>query len=98
MEEHHTRKQYDRQFKVHGVRLITDGGQSVAIVSRDPEVGRGQLQRWKREFEEKPEHAFPLEGRMSEENKQVEDLRQELARIKEEREKKGIAAFSERHA
>jgi transposase len=78
--------------------LITDGVQSVAAVSRDLGVGRNQLQRWKREFEEKPEHAFPGKGRMSGENKELEDLRRELARVKEEREilKKAIAVFSKR--
>ena len=98
MEEHRTRKRYDRQFKVDAVRLITDGGQSVAAVSRDLGVARSQLQRWKREFEEKPEAAFPGKGRMSGENKELEDLRRELARVKEEREilKKAIAVFSKR--
>jgi transposase len=98
MEEHRTRKRYDRQFKLDAVRLITDGGQSIAAVSRDLGVDRTQLQRWKREFEEKPEHAFPGKGRMSGENKELEDLRRELARVKEEREilKKAIAVFSKR--
>jgi transposase len=98
MEERRTRKRYDRQFKLDAVRLITDGGQSVAAVSRDLGVGRSQLQRWKREFEEKPDHAFPGKGRTSAENKELEDLRRELARVKEEREilKKAIAVFSKR--
>lgn len=49
MEEHRTRKRYDRQFKVDAVRLMTEEGRSVASVSRDLGVGTSQLQRWKRE-------------------------------------------------
>ena len=46
--------------------------------------------------QEKPEHAFPGKGNLSTENKELEDLRKELARVKEEREilKKAIAVFS----
>ena len=98
MEERRARKRYDRQFKVDAVRMITDGGHTIAAVSRELGVARSQLQRWKREFQEQPEYAFPGKGRISGENKELEDLRKELARVKEEREilKKAIAVFSKR--
>jgi transposase len=98
MEEHRSRKRYDRQFKLDAVRLITEEGHSVASVSRDLGVATSQLQRWKREFAEKSEHAFPGKGRASGETKELEDLRKELARVKEEREilKKAVAVFSKR--
>lgn len=98
MEEHRTRKRYDRQFKLDAVRLITEEGRSVASVSRDLGVATSQLQRWRREFTEKSEHAFPGKGHTSVENKELEDLRKELARVKEEREilKKAVAVFSKR--
>ena len=100
MEERRTRRRFDRQFKMDAVRLITDGGQSVATVARDLGVGRSQLQRWKKQFQEKAERAFPGKGRIMVENKELEDLRRELARVKEEREilKKVLAIFSKRPA
>jgi transposase len=98
MEEHRTRKKYDRQFKLDAVRMITEGGKSTASVARDLGIAATQLQRWKKEFSEKPEHAFPGKGRASTENKELEDLRKELARVKEEREilKKVVGVFSKR--
>ncbi len=98
MEEHRTRKKYDRQFKLDAVRLITEGGKSTASVARDLGVAPTQLQRWKKEFSEKPDRAFPGKGRISSENKELEELRKELARVKEEREilKKVVGVFSKR--
>jgi transposase len=98
MEEQRSRKKFDRQFKLDAVRMITDGGHSVASVARDLGISPTLLHRWKRSFEEKSEHAFPGHGRASSENKELEDLRKELARVKEEREilKKAIAVFSKR--
>lgn len=98
MGEGRSRRQYDRQFKIDAVRLITEGGQSMASVSRELGVGRSQLQRWKKQFAQDSEHAFPGHGRKSGVEKELEDLRRELARVKEEREilKKALAVLSRR--
>ena len=98
MEERRSRRRFDRQFKIDAVRLITEGGQKVGTVAGDLGVSRSQLQRWKKQFQEKAERAFPGKGRIIVENKELEDLRRELARVKEESEilKKVLAIFSKR--
>lgn len=96
MEEKRSRKRYDRQFKVDAVRLIVDGGQSVAAVSRDLGVSSTQLQRWKKELEEDSNSAFPGKGRLKPGDEELRQLRRELERTKEERDilKKALAFFS----
>ena len=98
MEERRTRKRYDKEFKLEAVRMITEGGHSVTSVARELGVPANQLHRWKREFNEGPSHAFPGKGRMRVENPELEALRKELARVKEERDilKKAVAVFSKR--
>jgi transposase len=98
MEEGRSRKRYDKQFKLEAVRMITEGARSVTSVARDLGVSANQLHRWKREFTESPSQAFPGKGRMRVENAELEALRKELARVKEERDilKKAVAVFSKR--
>ena len=98
MEEKRSRKRYDRQFKLDAVRLIVEGGQSVAAVSRDLGVSSTQLQRWKKELEEDSSNAFPGKGRLKPADEELRQLRRELERTKEEREilKKALAVFSRR--
>jgi transposase len=99
-EETRRRRHFDEQFKVDAVRLLEESGKSVAEVARDLGVGRTDLRRWKQQLHlgKSPAHAFPGNGNVSQEKKEVEELRRELARVKEEREilKKALAVFSRR--
>jgi transposase len=96
MEGHRTRKRYDKQFKLDAIRRITEGGRSVTSVGRELGVAANQLHRWKKEFAEGGRQAFPGKGHVQVENQELEDLRKELARVKEERDilKKAVAVFS----
>ena len=96
MEEKRSRKRYDRQFKGDAVRLIVEGGQGVAAVSRDLGVSSTQLQRWRKELEEDSNNAFPGKGRLKPADEELRQLRRELERTKEERDilKKALAFFS----
>ena len=98
METERKRKRFDREFKLDAVRMLTEGGHPVASVARDLGVSANQLHRWKREFNDGPVSAFPGKGRMRVENPELESLRKELARVKEERDilKKAVAVFSKR--
>ena len=98
MEENRTRRRYDREFKLDAVRMITEGGRSAASVARELGVSADQLHRWKREFAEGPASAFPGKGRQRVDNPELEALRKELARVKEERDilKKVVGVFSKR--
>ena len=96
MEEHRKRKRYDKQFKLDAIRRITEGGRSVTSVGRELGIAANQLHRWKKELSEGAAHAFPGKGHTLVENQELEDLRKELARVKEERDilKKAVSVFS----
>jgi transposase len=95
-----SRRHFDEQFKVDAVRLLDESGKSVSEVARELGVGRTDLRRWKKQLQagKSPAHAFPGNGNSSAEKKELEELRRELARVKEEREilKKAMAVFSRR--
>ena len=93
------RRYFDQQFKVDAVRLATESDKSVAEVARELGINRNVLDRWKRATGKKsPAAAFPGNGHLSADKKELEDLRRELARVKEEREilKKAMVVFSRR--
>ncbi len=71
------RKQYTKEFKKEAVRLITEGGISLAQVSRDLDVNQNVLRRWKQELEQHGSEAFPGQG---------VPIEQELARLRRENE------------
>jgi Transposase and inactivated derivatives len=90
------RRRYDRDFKEGAVRLILDGGRSVRSVARDLGIHENMLHRWKAEYLEDREHAFPGKGHMKPHEEELMRLRKKLADVEEEREilKKALAIFS----
>jgi transposase len=95
-----SRRRFDQQFKVDAVRLLSESGKTVSEVARDLGIGRSQLESWKKQLLRKksPLSAFPGNGNIGGEKKELEELRRELARVKEEREilKKAMTVFSRR--
>ena len=90
------RRTFDREFKESAVRLIVDGGRSVAEVSRSLGVHENQLRRWRQKYLEDPKHAFPGKGHMKPHEEELMKLKKKLADVEEEREilKKALAIFS----
>jgi len=89
------RKQYSAEFKREAVRLMTKGGVSVAQVSRDLNIWRSLLGKWKRQLQTEPHkgsRAFPGHGQPADEElascpggtrrREVEVLRQEREVLK----------------
>ena len=91
------RKSYSQEFKLEAVRLVTHKGYSIAEASRSLGVEYSVLRRWKKEFEQDPEHAFPGKGRLRPPDEEICRLRAELNRVTEERDilKKALAYFAE---
>jgi transposase-like protein len=82
-----SRRYFDQQFKIDAVRLASESGKSISEVARELGIGRTLLDRWKRALGKKgPAAAFPGNGNLSADKKEIEELRRELARVKEERE------------
>ena len=77
------RRQFSREFKEEAVRLVTEGGQSMAQVARDLDVRPNLLRRWKKELagESRPEGASAID-----EAEELRQLRKENARLRMERE------------
>ena len=95
-----SRRTFDQQFKVDAVRMVAESGTSIAEVARNLGISRNQLDRWIKQLQGKksPQAAFPGNGNLGADKKELEELRRELARVKEEREilKKAMAVFSRR--
>ena len=86
------RRQYSREFKEEAVRMVTDGGQSLAQVARDLDIRPNVLRRWRKELTEATGGDLPLD-----EAEELRQLRKENARLRMERAilKKAVAIFSE---
>ena len=90
------RRSYTREFKLEAVHLLETSGRSAAQLERELGIGSGCLSRWKQEFAEEGEHAFPGHGRMAPDQERIRQLEQENALLRQERDilKKAVAIFS----
>ena len=93
-----TRRKFSREFKIEAVRMITEGGHSVAQVARDLDVRSEMLRRWRKKLEQEGSGAFPGAGTMQPADAELQRLRRDLSRVREERDilKKALAIFSDR--
>lgn len=91
-----TRRQFSRDFKVDAVKHVTERGVDVSQATRDLDVGETVLRRWMRELTQDPQQAFPGKGVMKPEQAEIERLRNEVAKLKMERDilKKAAAYFA----
>jgi transposase len=88
------RKQYTNEFKREAVRLVTEGGLSMAQVARDLGLNDNMVSRWKKEAQQNGQRAFPGQGHPQDE--ELSRLRRENEVLRQEREvlKKAISIFS----
>lgn len=95
------RRQYSAEFKREAVRLMSEGGVSLAQVSRDLGVCRSLLGKWKRQVAVEQQtgmrgvvRAFPGHGQPADE--ELTRLRRENEILRQEREilKKAVAIFT----
>ena len=91
-----TRRSFTKEFKLEAVRLITEGGRSIAQVARDLGVRDTILGRWKKDCEQDREAAFPGKGYVKPDEAELRHLRRENERLRMERDifKKAAAIFS----
>jgi transposase len=96
VENKRERRSFDKEFKKEAARLVTEGGRKVSEVARDLSVHPNVMHRWKREYLEDIEEAFPGKGRMKPEEEEMRKLKKTLADVTEERDilKKALAIFS----
>ncbi len=94
------RRQFTREFKLEAVRLVIEGQQSIAEVSRQLGIRPDMLRAWKRQVEGLPrsekKNLFPGHGPGSGPEAELKRLRREVARLEQERDflKKAAAYFA----
>ena len=92
-----SRRHFDREFKHNALRMILDEGVPLEEIARKLDIHRNILHRWKTDFLNTPDNAFPGKGNRS---KSVEEenqkLRNRLRDTEEERDvlKKALSIFS----
>lgn len=92
------RRKHDRTFKIETVRLVTEGGRRVAEVARDLGVHENLIDKWRQEFMQDNDHAFPGAGHLKPADEELRRLKRKLEDVTEERDilKKALAIFSKR--
>ena len=90
------RRTYDKEFKIEAIRLVLEEGHSARSVEQKLGTGKGVVYSWVHQFTDDPDHTFPGKGNLKPPDKELHDLRQELERVKRERDilKKAVAIFS----
>ncbi len=90
------RRRYTREYKLEAVDLVRESGRTVSEVARELGISPKTLHRWVKEVESRsPDSVFPGNGKRSPEEDELWRLRQELERVKQERDflKKAAAYF-----
>lgn len=91
-----TRRRFSREYKQEAVALVTQRRVAVAQAARDLGLSVNVLRRWVQEFRTDPQHAFPGEGQQKPDQAELTRLRQEVAKLRMERDilKKAAAYFA----
>ncbi|HEY7496413.1 MAG TPA: transposase [Candidatus Tectomicrobia bacterium] len=89
------RKTYTAEFKREAVRLVTEQRYGVAETARNLGLNVNMLRRWKQELTANPPAAFPGNGRLTPEQDEIRQLRDEVKRLRMERDilKKAMRFF-----
>ena len=85
-------RRFDKDFKVSAVKMITDGGHSVAEVARSLNINVNVLYSWKKKYGNQGDKAFVGKGHLTE----LSALRKQLREVIMGRDilKKAVGIFS----
>jgi transposase len=89
------RKTYTAEFKQEAVRLITEQRYGVAETARNLGINVNMLRRWKQAYTTNAHTAFPGNGRLTAEQEELRQPRDEVKRLRMERDilKKAMRFF-----
>lgn len=74
------RRRFSREFKLQVLREL-DGGKTVAQLCREYDLTRFLVSKWRREYEENPDGAFPGKGKTSKDEARIEELERLVGRL-----------------
>ena len=86
------RRQFNREFKMSAVKMVTEAGHKATEVARSLGIAPTQLYKWRHSFSEQGEKVFPGKGHLTE----ISALRRKLRDVEMERDilKKAVGIFS----
>ena len=89
-------KSYSREFKIEAVRLSYQTEKPLDDLAADLGISRSSLNRWRREYGEDPNQAFPGKGQQKERDVEMARLKKRLREAELENEilKKAVAIFT----
>ena len=91
-----TRRSYSKEFELEAVRMLETSGKSLQQIEADLGIGQGCLCRWRQQFAEEGENAFPGHGRLAPDQERIRQLERENEILRQQRDilKKAVAIFS----
>lgn len=92
-----TRRTYTREFKIDAAKLSYNSEKSVKEIAASLGVSQSSLHRWRQEYRDDPDQAFPGSGQQKERDAEVARLKKELKQAQLENEilKKAAAIFTQ---
>ncbi len=90
------RRKFDSEFKIEAVKLVIERGTPIAEAARNLGIHGNLLHKWKKQYLNDTEEAFPGKGRLKPQDEEMRRLTRKLADVEEERDilKKALAIFS----
>ncbi len=67
-------KKYDKEFKLHAVKQVTEQGKTAAQVSRELDIAQQTLSKWSQKYKEDQSELFVGCGNLRSEDKALKDL------------------------
>jgi len=91
-----TRRTYMREFKIEAAKLSYNSDKPIEEIAKSLGVSQSSLNRWRREYRQDPDQAFPGQGQPKQRDAEVARLQKELKQSQMENEilKKAAAIFT----
>ncbi len=91
------RKRYTAQFKKDVVEASYTTDKSLAQFAKDMGVGKSSLDKWRSQYQELGDHAFPGSGKQTPRDAELTRLKRELRQAQQERDilKKALTFFAQ---
>jgi transposase len=90
------RRVFSREFKIEAVKLVTQQGYGVSQAAESLGISANSLRKWRKEFADHGQEAFPGKGKLTATEEEMRKLREECRRLRMERDilKKATAFFA----